>query len=100
MINRSPNKNRSKILLGIIIVLAGLYLIFSPHGIVHYTRQKNEMTRLREVNAALALQNSSLQQEINRLKNDPTYLEEVARNKYGFLKKNEIYYEFPEKKKH
>lgn len=95
----SAKKNRAGILLAIVIVLACLYLLFSPQGIVRYIRQQKEMTSLRETNAALTLENTSLHQEITRLKSDPTYVEEVARSK-GFLKKNEIYYEFPEKKKH
>ena len=99
MMKSSSNRHRVKILLAIAMALASLYLLFSPQGIVRYARQQKEMTKLRESNAALTLETSSLRQEVDRLKSDPTYIEEVARNK-GFLKKNEIYYEFPEKKKH
>jgi cell division protein FtsB len=35
---------------------------------------------------------------VNRLENDPATIEEVARKKFGFLKENEILYDFSKKK--
>jgi cell division protein FtsB len=37
---------------------------------------------------------NELQNEIDRLNNDPSYLEDIARKEYGLLKKNEKVYDF------
>jgi cell division protein FtsB len=50
-------------------------------------------------NEQLREANTALRQEIDKLRNDPAYLEEVARRQFGLIKKNEVIYEFPKKKK-
>jgi len=47
----------------------------------------------------LEAKNKALQEEINRLENDPAYLEEKARKEYGMLKENEVLYIFKKKEK-
>ena len=61
---------------------------------------------MRKQVSALILQNRQLEQrnrelaaEIERLRTDDTYLEELARKKYGLLKDNETVYEFASRKK-
>ena len=49
-------------------------------------------------NKRLEEENAILREEIDRLKHDPTYLEEKARKEYGLLKKNEMLYKFDKKK--
>ena len=47
----------------------------------------------------LEQQNRDLQAEIEQLKNDAEYLEQVAREKHGLLKKNEMVFDFSKEKK-
>jgi cell division protein FtsB len=48
-------------------------------------------------NKRLAEENKALQKEIDRLQDDPAFLEEKARKEYGMLKENEVLYIFKKK---
>ncbi|RZW27380.1 MAG: septum formation initiator family protein, partial [Desulfobulbaceae bacterium] len=57
-------------------------------------KQNNRMAELERQTEALIKSNEELQAEIERLKHDQAYLEQVAREKYGLLKKNERVFDF------
>ena len=50
-------------------------------------------------NKEIEEKNGALQKDIERIQNDPDYLEKVARDKYGLLRENEMVFEFPPGKK-
>ena len=54
---------------------------------------QKQIHALTQENKELAERNLKLQEDIDRLKNDDAYLEELARQKYGMLKENETVYE-------
>ena len=82
------------------IVLLILWIVFAPdRGIFDMVRTREKIEQLRKENRRLAEENKALQEEISRLKDDPTYLEERARNEYGMLKENEVLYIFKKKEK-
>jgi cell division protein FtsB len=61
--------------------------------------------KLREQNSTLSVevedlkrQNIELKNELEKLKTDQKYFEEVARREYGLLKKNEMVFDFNKKK--
>lgn len=76
------------------LALMGLWLLLSPYGLWQYTKISREMSQLQEENAHLEATNQDLRQKIERLKNDPEYLEEVARREYGLIKENELIFDF------
>jgi cell division protein FtsB len=77
-----------------------LWIVFAPNrGIVALYMAKKEILRLQEENRRLAGENKVLQEEINKLQDDPAYLEEKARKEYGMLKENEVLYIFKKKEK-
>ncbi|MFC1845290.1 septum formation initiator family protein [Thermodesulfobacteriota bacterium] len=77
-----------------------LWVIFAPNrGVFDMIRSHYEIKRLQAENNRLEGVNKELQEEINRLQNDPAYLEEMARKEYGMLKENEVIYIFKKKKK-
>lgn len=80
----------------ILMAIAGLlWLVFAPGwGILHYRRLHDRMETLARENESLEKRNAELKKEIERLKTDDAYLEEIARQKYGMLKENETVYEF------
>jgi cell division protein FtsB len=81
-------------------VLLILWIVFAPNrGIFDMVRTRDKIEKLQEENQRLAEENKVLQEEISRLKDDPTYLEEKARNEYGMLKENEVLYIFKKKEK-
>jgi len=92
-----------KIVLALLLV-AVLWIIFSPGaGLVTLQGHRSDLGQLERKNTELEQENRDLQIEIDRLQNDPEYLEEVARKEYGLLRKNEKVFDFsgnnPEKSK-
>ncbi|MBU1053139.1 MAG: septum formation initiator family protein [Proteobacteria bacterium] len=59
---------------------------------------KEERDNIIERNKELALNNNSMYNEIKRLKDDPEYIENIARRELGMIKKNEIILQFKDKK--
>ena len=98
------DQNRKIILTtGIIFLLILLWLTFSPWGAISYFRLERELGEARNRNCELAESNRAMTSEIDRLKNDSTYLEKVARDQYGLLRKNEVVFKTPppvKKEKH
>ena len=83
----------------ILVVLAVLWIIFFPgSGLLAIWRKHSELTSLQLQNALIEEENTRLQKDIDKLQNDPNYLEEVARREHNLLKKNERVFEFVPKK--
>jgi len=72
-----------------------LWLLFSPWGLIANHRLKEQLAETSERNQELTAANNRMQQEIERLKSDTTYLAKVAREQYGMLRKNEVVYVTP-----
>lgn len=85
------------ILVAIILVAFAAWMIFSPHGGWRYYQVSRDLRAIRTENEALRDANKALRQEIHRLKNDPQYLEEVARHDFDLLRKNEMIFDFSRK---
>lgn len=85
----------------LVVILGLLWLIFAPgRGLLSYRRLQNRVDTLVRENKALAKHNAELRHDMDRLQHDSAYLEELARQKYGLLKKNEMVFEYkPAKKK-
>lgn len=97
-----PNKKMLWILGATIVVCFLLWVIFAPErGLFHYLQLKKQITALTEENSRLEARNTELTEDINRLRSDDKYLEEVARKKHGLLRKDETVFEFepPKSKK-
>ena|GEM_PF-152481 len=96
-----PDKKTLWFLGAVIMILFLLWVMFAPgRGLFHYLQLKKEIDALAEENSRLTAKNAVLIEDINRLRSDDRYLEEVARKKHGLLRKDETVFEFaPAKKK-
>ena len=90
------NKNRFFAASIFFLILFLLFFFFFGKG--------GKYLKLREQNFSLSLeveelqkQNTELKNEIEKLKTDQKYFEEVARREYGLLKKNEMVFDFNKK---
>lgn len=84
----------------LLVIMAFAWLIFAPHsGIWALLQQHSRRKVLEEKTAALEADNKALEKEIEQLRKDPAYLEDVARREHGLLKKNEYIYDFSQQKK-
>jgi cell division protein FtsB len=84
---------RQKILLGFVIAALFsllLFIIFGENGVVDLHVLKVKRDNLLKRNAVLSQENLSLYREIERLRNDPKYVENVARQELGLIGKDEV----------
>ena len=83
----------------LVVLAAGVFFFFFAPGcsLYSYYRMEKKSNRLVEENKRLVQENAALEKEIDLLLHDRAYLEKVAREKYGLLKKNEeVYYLNPQ----
>jgi cell division protein FtsB len=72
------------------IFLMLLFIVFGENGLTDLYKLKMEKDNLLKKNDELKKENLSLYREIERLKNDPGYVEDVARKELGVIGKDEV----------
>ena len=85
--------DRQKILL--LFVILGLcalllFIMFSDNGLSDLFTLRSERDRLIQENMRLKRENLTLYRTIDRLKNDPAYIESIARRELGMIRKGEV----------
>ncbi len=93
-------KSRQTIFLALTILLLSsllLFIVFDDNGLIDLNRLKTERNNLLQKNEALKQENLSLYREIERLRNDPKYVENVARQELGVIGKDEVILKTPKK---
>jgi cell division protein FtsB len=77
----------------IVFILLVLVLItFGNRGIIDNYTMKERLTTLQQLNRDIALNNKQLKAKIMLLRSDPAYIETIARNELGMVKKGDIVY--------
>lgn len=66
------------------------FIVFSESGLADLSLMKKDRDRLQTQNQQITQENLTLGVEIDRLKNDPRYIESVARKDYGMIGQDEI----------
>ena len=67
---------------------------FDTYSLSEYKRSQARLKKLEQQNEQLTQTNLQLQSEIHRLKNDPFFIETIARRDYRMVKKGETVYIF------
>ena len=82
---------------GILISFASLllvallfFIIVSEHGLADLVILRQERGKLVEKTEQLTQENLSISIEIDRLKNDPKYIENIARKELGMIGEDEV----------
>jgi len=85
------NKNKIARYAFILLLLIGLgFIIFNNSGYIKYLKLKSEVKEIRNEENQKELENKNLQAEIDSLeKKNSTKVEQLAREKYGMMKKGE-----------
>jgi cell division protein FtsB len=91
---------KTAILIAFLLILGGLltYTVFGKRGLLHLARVKEELRLLKEVNTQLEAENLALRKEIELLKTNPEYIEDLAREELGLVKENELIYQLKKNK--
>jgi cell division protein FtsB len=94
---------QQKKLYRIILVLGVFFLLaifFTPgKGLFFQHKRKLQVEALNREKQELVEKNMALREEMQRLKTDMHYLEDVARKQHGLLKKDEKVFDFSPKEK-
>jgi len=77
------------------LILFIVAAIFGDHGLIHLLRMRGEQQELEHVTFDLQQRNEQLRQQIRRLQSDDWYIEKLARERLGLVKKDEVLYRVP-----
>jgi cell division protein FtsB len=72
-------------------------VLFSQNGVLEYVGMKRQINAKDASVKRLVEENISLKAQIDRLQKDDQYLEDVARQKFGFIKEGEKVYRIEKK---
>lgn len=73
-------------------------IIFGRNGYTDLNRLRQEHKVISKTNMTLEMENLELYRTIERLKNDPDYIESVARQEFGMIGKDELIIKIKEEK--
>ncbi|MFA5284325.1 MAG: septum formation initiator family protein [Smithellaceae bacterium] len=74
------------------VFLMTLLITFGNRGVVDNYFMGKRLAQLKAENNELALQNQELAGKIILLRSDPAYIESIARNELGMVKKGDVVY--------
>ena len=82
----------------LLLVIAGIlgYTIFGETGLIHLVKLRRELKVMRQENVRLRQENERLRAQARALRSDLKYIEKVAREELGMVKKDEQVYQFKE----
>jgi cell division protein FtsB len=90
------NVRYRRILIPILLIVSVMifFAVFGDKGLLQVYRLKRELKEIERVNRELQQENERLRAEINNLRTNKKYIEELARRELGLVKKGEIVYQF------
>jgi cell division protein FtsB len=86
----SLKKNILLVLAIVTMCLMLLFIVIGENGLSDLYRLKKQKETLSQKNDELKKENISYYREIERLKHDPRYVEDVARKELGVIGKDEV----------
>jgi cell division protein FtsB len=76
----------------VFLFLMALLITFGNRGLVDNYLMSKRLERLKLVNNGVAVENNELKKKIVLLRSDLVYIESLARNELGMVKKGDIVY--------
>jgi cell division protein FtsB len=80
-----------KVLL-LFLILMGSVILFGSRGVLDNYRLDQKLLDIQKSNGELVVKNDALKKEILLLRNDMRYIEKVARDELGMVKRNDRVY--------
>jgi cell division protein FtsB len=78
----------------LLVLVMIFFTFFGDKGLLQVHRLRRELKEIEKVNMELRQENEKLRGEIDNLKTNKKYIEELARRELGLVKKGEIVYQF------
>ena len=88
-----PRKHKGTLVTCVaVLVLFVIAAVYGDHGLIHLLRMQSEQRELEHTAFDLQQQNEHLRERIRRLQSDDHYIEKLARERLGLIRKGEIMY--------
>jgi len=71
-----------------------LVVVFGDNGLMELNRLQRRHAAMVQENTVLSQENARMYSSIDRLKNDPDYIENIARQELGMIRSNELIFKF------
>jgi len=78
----------------VFVLFMGFLITFGDRGLVDNYMMRKKILKLKEVNHEIYRENRELKKTITLLRSDLSYIETVARNELGMVKKGDIVYRY------
>jgi len=78
----------------VFVLLIGTLIIFGNRGLVDNYMMKKRLLSLKKLNGEIYQENRELKKRITLLRSDLSYIEMVARNELGMVRKGDIVYRY------
>lgn len=78
----------------VFLFLMALLITFGNRGLVDNYLMSKRLNQIELLNNSVAAENSELKKKIVLLRSDLVYIESIARNELGMVKKGDIVYRF------
>ena len=78
----------------VFLFLMALLITFGNRGLVDNYLMSKRLVQLKLLNNGVAVENNELKKKIVLLRSDLSYIESIARNDLGMVKKGDIVYRF------
>ena len=87
---------KRRILIPILLLVSVMifFTFFGDKGLLQVYRLRRELKEIERANMELRQENERLRGEIDNLRTNKKYIEELARRELGLVKKGEIVYQF------
>jgi cell division protein FtsB len=77
-----------------------LVVLFGDNGLLELRRLDRTYQQLRKGNALLTQGNMQMYRSVDRLQNDPSYVENIARQELGMIRSDELIFKFKTEETH
>jgi cell division protein FtsB len=81
---------------GLILIGSLGMMVFGDKGLLDLRAMKQELETLKAQNDVLQRENIDLHRRIKRLREDPVFMETIAREEFKMIKKDELVFKFTE----
>jgi cell division protein FtsB len=78
----------------VFVLFMGFLITFGDRGLVDNYLMRKKILKLKELNHEIYRDNRGLKKTITLLRSDLSYIETVARNELGMVKKRDIVYRY------